>query len=141
MQYVAALELEAVLDQALESTESRSAGTKTPGLNAFVTPVTPGPGRTIATPLKTPGSSSMIRYAETPASLKREAAYEEVAVGTIDDQETTPPETLAKLEKARNLKKAFDTWIIPRWKALVAARQEERARVRPSELERFEPGR
>jgi hypothetical protein len=45
----------------------------------------------------------MIRYAETPAGLKREAAFEEVAVGTIDDQETTPPETLAKLEGLRQL--------------------------------------
>jgi hypothetical protein len=51
MQYVAALELEVVLDQAFESTESRSAGTKTPRLNALVTPITPGPGRTVATPL------------------------------------------------------------------------------------------
>jgi Fanconi-associated nuclease 1 len=141
IQYVAALELEAVLDQVLESSnESRRTGTKTPGPNTFITPATPGPGRTIATPLRTPRSSSAIRYAETPAGLKREAAYEEVAMGTIDDQDTTPPETLAKLEKAMRIKEAFDTWIIPRWKALVAARQEEGARVRPSGLERFEPG-
>jgi Fanconi-associated nuclease 1 len=139
--YVAALELEALLDQALESpSDSRKLGTKTPAPNAFVTPATPGRGKNITTPLRTPRSSSALRYTETPANAKQGAAHEGMVEGMKDNQESVPPETLAKLEKARKIKEIFDTLVIPRWKALVAAKQEEVARVRPPALERFEPG-
>jgi fanconi-associated nuclease 1 len=141
IQYVAALELEAVLDQALESpNEPRKRGMKTPAPNTFVTPATPGPGRNITTPLKTPRSSSAIRRTETPTSVKKEAAPEEMAEGIKGNQVSVLPETLAKLEKAKRVKEIFDTLIIPRWMALVVAKHEEGAQARPSALERFEPG-
>jgi fanconi-associated nuclease 1 len=144
IQYVAALELEVVLDQALESqNEPRKRGTKTPAPNAFVAPATPGPGRDITTPLRTPRSSSAIGHS-TPASIKKEAAQvvleEEMADDIKGRQESVLHETLAKLEKAKRVKEIFDTCIIPRWKALVVAKQEEGSRARPSALERFESG-
>ena len=137
IQYVAALELEAILDQALESPiGSRKLATKIPGSTTFIPPATPGPGRNITTPLRTPNGSE-VRYAETPM---KEAAPE-MAESTQCDQESVLPEALVKLEKATKMKGIFETLIIPRWQALVAAKQEGNARVRPSALERFEPGR
>ncbi|KAF8237701.1 hypothetical protein L208DRAFT_1388872 [Tricholoma matsutake] len=139
MHYVAALELEAVFDQATEpQNTSRKPGTKTPGPHTFVTPATPGPGRNITTPLRTPRSSLTAQY--TPASIKKETADKEAAESIKGDQESVMSETLAKLDKAKRIKEIFDTLIIPRWTGLVAAKQDGEARVRPTALERFEPG-
>ena len=140
IQYVAALELEAILDQALVlPNESPKLGTKNPGSTAFVPPTTPVPRRNITTPLRTPRSSSAVQYAETPVSMKKQVSFEQRVESIEGGRESVLPETLVKMENAKKIKRVFDTVILPRWKALVAAKQED-ARVRPLALERFEPG-
>jgi hypothetical protein len=72
---------------------------------------------------------------ETPASVKTEALYEDMA----DNLESVPPETSNKDEKARKIQGIFENKIIPMWEELIAAKQME-VRVKPLGLERFEPG-
>jgi len=44
------------------------------------------------------------------------------------------------VQKARNVKKVFDEKVFPRWKELVAVKNESRFIERTPGLERFEPG-
>lgn len=133
IQYVAALRWEASLDQILESPKEPRGRprTKPPG----PTLVTPGLGRSTTTPFRTPRNSSAVRCTETPASVKTETLYEDMAEGVKGNQ---GPVLSDKDEKARKIQGIFEKTIIPVWKALVAMKQEDR--VKPLGLERFEPG-
>ena len=90
--------------------------------------VTPDP-RSRTTPLRTPNS---LRLTESPLckngkekGVEDDEAVEEVSIG---------------VQRARNVKKVFDEKVFPRWKELVAVKNESRFIERTPGLERFEPG-
>lgn len=136
LRYVEALHLDTVIEQELEPSKTKVVP-KTPlpqDRTKHATPATGGPSsRTLTTPLKTPG----VRWATaTPVAVKEEAAFE----ANLLYGEECVVEDSVKDQKAKRVKRFFENMLFPKWKNLVAIKQDQEYLKRTPGLERFEPG-
>ena len=129
LEYVEALRLEAYLEHELEPPGRLATMTPVPGSNKSKF-VTPDP-RNRTTPLRTPNS---LRLTESP--LCKKGKEKDVGEGDEEAVEEVP----IGVQKALNVKKIFDEKVFPRWKELVALKNESGFIERTPGLERFEPG-
>ncbi|KAF5386729.1 hypothetical protein D9615_001528 [Tricholomella constricta] len=137
LEYFEAMWLEAAIETELEPLPQGRPSTKTPAPvagNKFVTPVPPSLGRSRSTPMRIAMSGEAgTRCTESPAVLKEEPSAE----GSEKVEEVEVP---IKLQTAQRVKEVFDEIVFPKWKELVAQKEQQNIRIRIPGLERFEPG-
>ncbi|KAF9014179.1 VRR-NUC domain-containing protein [Cyathus striatus] len=137
--YEQALALEAKIEEFMELVDESAKGggstTKASRLTNFQTPMTPTPGKRLATPLRTPNSVRSTRYADTPGSMKEEPI--ESWQYPIEEPEVSSTKT-PKEQKAEITKYLYLNYIRDRWQSSIAVKKE--LKERSPALERFEPG-
>lgn len=135
--YERALHLESLLDEVIEGTKDKPPQTRAqsrPWMKQFATPMTPGPSRHLATPLKTPGSLSDLRTSATPA-VKAEEEQNQQDIPKGDNLE----ELIVEIRKEVVVKDHINSWLYNMCKDCVSRYTQIDRKVAPG-LERFAEG-